>query len=1047
MKTKLLLLFLLLGVNFSVFSQSGESSIEGKIVDEDAQALPGALIKIKNLSTGFSTGTISSANGDFSIKSVPVGGPYEVNISFMGYAEQKVTIERVNQGDKLNLNINLKNDDTELDEVVISSNSVINQMKQFGATTAVGQMEIKNLPTEGRNFSKLAAISPLQGGGDLNLGGQRRTSTGISIDGLNARNPLGAGEVSGGPWSISQEAIGEFQVTTNDYDVVEGRAGGGSVRAITRGGTNEWEGSVFSYVRNDHLQSKYDVNGNERTSKFSTTQYGASLGGAIVKDKLHFFTVFEQELSTSPYYIADIRNEDDENRLGISRGNLNRFVQIGREQYGLSDDQQTGEFSQNRDAKTWFARMDWNINEKHRLTLSNNLVTFKRPFSVNDNSNFNMAETVGDYEDGHNTTNLVLRSKWSDKWLSSTKVQYQSQYKNFTPNSQLPDANIPRAIVYVTSELPNGSTARKSLQLGGQRYLPELNESTVVQFNNTTHYTGNKVSFTFGGDLLYTNMYTLLSNEQNGRFYFNSLEDFANMNPFRYAREVPIDGLPDVDQDIIDFAFFAQAEFKLHRDIEAVVGLRYDATTFLTQGAYNPLVHQELGIRTDNKISDYNNIQPRVQLTWDVGGNNKDIVKLGGGMFTAQPPYYAMVNNIQNSGMKLAATDVTGDLVPYPDFIRYRNDPSSAPGIIEGADLMSTINSSSPDFEMPEIWKTNLSYTHVFQNRYTLGINLLASYTRNNYVYQEVNLKDEPVFYDGATGRSVFVDPSYIDENGNVDWKGSRKSENVGRTLELNSDGIGKQFAMILSGSAQIGKDGYVSASYTYNNSHDNSSYNCCVANTSTFLPVEGDPRALNWGPSDNNFKNKVVVNGASPTFKGFSVGFTFIGIGGGNYTFLNSSNTSVNGDFTTRNDVAYIFDPNAASTPQHIKDGYDQILNDPNVSNSVKDYLRDSFGGYAKRNGGVNPMNFNLDLRLTYDLKIFQEKNKLRLTMDAFNVMNMVNKEWGITHNHGDQEIMRVTGFDHDTNSFEYEVNTNVGAIPNNGTPWRLQLGAKYMF
>ena len=457
-------------------------------------------------------------------------------------------------------------------------------------------------------------------------------------------------------------------------------------------------------------------------------------------------------------------------------------------------------------------------------------------------------------------------------------------------------------------------------------------------------------------------------------------------------------------------------------------------------------MYQELGIRTDEKPEDFDNIQPRFQLTWNIKGNDTDILKLGGGVFTSQPHYYAQVNNIQNSGTLLGAIDVTGANVPTPDFIGYRNDPSSVPGVPAGVTPFSTINAVSPDFEVPTIYKANINYTHFFGDRYSLGLNAVFSHTKNNYVYQETNLVAEPYFVT-PQGREVFVPANTIAANGRTDWTESRVSDLVGRTLVLNSDGILDNLALVVEGAAKIGTDGYLNASFTLNSSKDNSSYNCCVANTSTFLPVSGDPRDLNYGYSDNHFDTKVVVNGATPTWKGFTLGATIVGTGGTRYSLKSGGGRSANGDFNLSNEIAYVFDPNDANTPQEIKDSYNQVLNDPETSEGFKEYLKESFGGFAERNGGKNPFSATVDLRLQKKFNLSNDKHALELSADVFNFMNLLNKEWGRSYDFGNRDFMNINGFDQATSSYQYNVQTGAGTEPINGTPWRLQIGVRYSF
>ncbi|NJO03290.1 MAG: hypothetical protein HC880_17845 [Bacteroidia bacterium] len=504
---------------------------------------------------------------------------------------------------------------------------------------------------------------------------------------------------------------------------------------------------------------------------------------------------------------------------------------------------------------------------------------------------------------------------------------------------------------------------------------------------------------------------------------------------------------PSVQQWVLDGSLFGEVEFNPTANTVLALGLRWDVTSFLTPAAYNPLVEQGLGLRTDNNPTDWNNIQPRMQLTWNVGGKNQDIIRVGAGLFNAQPHYYAQVNNIQNSGVNLASIDVRGATVPQPDFLTYRNNPSTVPGIPEGVTPPpSTINLISEDFEVPTIFKANLSYNHFFGERLRMGINLLLSRTWNNYVYVDRNLVDEPFFRITAeNNRGIFVPANTINpNNGATDNVNARKTDLVGRTLELQSIGEFKQYAVILDGEYRIGKDGGITFSYTYNNARDNSSYNCCVANTSTFLPIVDDPRDLSWGAADNDFRHKVVAYGFSPTLYGFTLGVRFVGFGGTPYTLQINGGDDLNGDFVLGNELAFIFDPNNPNTPENIALGIQDLLND--ASKSTQQYLRESLGGFAERNGGKNPFSGVIDIRLAKNIKTFGNQN-LEFTVDVFNFGNLLNRSWGGDFNLGTQRILNITGFDPATNQYIYEVDSGAGRARKNGTPYQIMLGARYSF
>ncbi|MFT6972316.1 MAG: hypothetical protein ACJAXX_002897 [Roseivirga sp.] len=1040
-------LLFLISLVYQGRAQATDATIQGVVNSGIEGTLPAATVILRNTATGFQTGTITNAKGEYRFIQVPLGGPYELTSSFAGYGAQRKEGFMVNQGDQLKINFSLEESVTTMETIVVTGEKIRSSIDRQGEGILIDAKQIQNLPSEGRNFTNLVSLSPLQGGGSINLGGQRRSSTNVIIDGMNARNTLTAGEIGRGPYTISQEAIRTFEVATNDYDVTQGRQGGGAIKAVTKSGTNELQGSAFLFHRNEQLQNDLDIRENPRDAEFNNSQYGFSLGGPIVKDKIHFFTVYEQQDATDPLFIADIQTADDENRLGITQNNLDRFLQIARGKYGVSNDQQLGQFDRTSKANTFFARIDWQLNNTHLLTIRNNYNKWFRPFNTSDNSNVELAESWSDFESQENTLGVSLRSAFNSNFTNEFKVQYQYAERAFKPSSQLPSSNIPRAIVNVQSLLPNGTNQNRTVQLGGQRFTPETNLEKMIQFTNTSYLSKGNVNFTFGTDNMITYLETLLSNEQNGRFFFDSLDDFDNLLPSRFAREVPLQGLPVVKQTVLDLSLFAQAEFNVHPNVEVVAGLRWDGTIFTEAAEFNETVFNELGIRTDNRPQDLDNIQPRLQAIWNIGGKDSDILKIGGGIFNSQPHYYAQVNNIQNSGTRIGAIDVTGADVPTPDFNAYRQDPSTVPGVPEGQAPFSTINAVSGDFEVPTIAKFNIDYTHYFGNKYSISINYLASKTTNNYVYQESNLVEQPYFVT-EEGREVFVPANTITAGGITDWTKSRISNQVGRALVLESVGEVDQHALIISGAAQIGKEGYVSMSYTRNSSRDNSSYNCCVANTSTFLPVTGDPRDLNYGYSDNNFRSKFVLNTATPTFYGFVLGATITGSGGSPFNFVvDNNNRSANGDFNLSNDQAYIFDPNDAGTPAAIRDGYLEILNNSEVPQSFKDYLQNNFGQFAERNAGVNGFYANVDLRLIKKVKITKDHG-LEFSADLFNFANFLDSSKGNSHEYGrNRELMRITGFDQGSQSYDYSVQTGSANEPISGTPWRLQLGVRYTF
>jgi hypothetical protein len=1055
MKKQLLIgIYLLLFIPLISWGQATNASFTGLVTNDKNEPVPGATVQIKNESTGFTTGTQSQADGRYFLRQLPLGGPYVVTISSIGFAAVQRKGYYLDQGSTVNIDVAIQEQATALDEVVVTGNAFVDNVTGFGAVTQISSAQIKSLPLEGRNFSNLIRLSPLQGGGASNLAGQRSGSTNITIDGGNFRSPLWAGTSGSGPLQISQEAIREFEVVTNAYDVTTGRQGGGSVNAVTKSGTNTLTGTAFGYARADQLSSNYDIRGVERTQNFSTYQWGFSLGGPIIKDKLHFFAALDRQDESQPIIIGDIRSEADERRYGIRKDTLNKAISISRELYGVSDQTQVGQFGRKTTANTFFLRLDWTLNDKHRLTFRNNITTWDNPINADDNSNIVLRETYNTQIARSYTGLVSLRSALSSKLTNELKLQYQHEYTAQEPSDQLPSLNIPRAIVNVTSPFPTeanpSATTTRTFQLGGQRFTPEKTKYNQFHLINTSYLTSGKVDLTFGTDTYLTFLEDVFTSELNGRFFFNSLRDFELKKPSRYVREVYLPGgEPWVKYNVLDLSLFAQADFDLTRNVKMFAGVRWDGTAFLTGADYNPLAEQQLGVKTDSKPVDLDNIQPRLQLTWNIGGKDTDILKVGGGAFSSMAMYYNQANNMLFDGLKVASIDVRTD-VPTPDFESYRNDPSTAPGVPAGVSYVSTINTVNEDFEVPMNWKANLSYHRIWlQGQLRTGINVVGTRTVDNYVYQERNLVDDPYFrLSNEDNRGVFVPAEKINANGTLNWQDSRKSAELGRVLELTSDGILKQYAVILDAEYRVGADGYIAVAYTYNQTKDNSSYNCCVANTSTFLPVVDDPRALNEGFSDSHFTSKLTASGKTPTWKGFSLGVTAIGEAGTRFSFhAYRAGTSLNGDFNEQNDLAFLFDPNDPTVSPQMAEAINTWFNNPDVPDYAKDYYRDNMGKIAPRNGGINPFSATIDARLTKRFKTFKTQ-AIELSFDIFNFSNLLNKDWGRNQNLGrEQRLLNIRGFNTTSRQYDYSLNSNTSADPVGGIPWRIQIGARYSF
>jgi hypothetical protein len=1054
-----LLLFLIFCLSrTATLAQTSQAGIMGTITDEKKEVIPGANVQVRNESTGFTTNTTTNQKGEYTLSQLPLGGPYIINVTYMGYGAQKRSGYTLNLSDVLRLDIQMQATTNALNVVEIHANSMQNNIPNLGASTAVNSRNISKLPVNGRNFTSLIDLSPLSRGGSVS--GQLATSTNFTIDGMTAKNATFGGTAgTGSPYSISIEAVREFKVVTNQYDVTYGRSGGGTINTATKSGTNTLSGSAFTFLRADELSSPYDTRGNKRNVPFSTYQYGFSLGGAIIKDKAHFFVAYDHQRDARPLQIADIQSAADKQRYNLSQATLDKYLGIARSKYGVASSPQTGSFDKKESTTALYARLDFQLNSKNLLTISNNYIYDLNNQNIGDNTAISLYEVYGTSRNKSNSTLATLRSTLSPHLTNELKVQQLSASVESISGSQLPSgtATIPRAIVENVQSSVGGKDVFTSIQLGGQRYAPEYFFSNVSQITNNLYYNTDKINYTFGTDLMYTHMKSRYGSEVNGRFYFNGMDNFNNLTPYRYAREIPLVADPSVRQNFINTGLYAQMQTKLAAGLEMMAGIRGDYTTYLDKPNFNQIVYDDLGLKTDHSLNTFQ-IQPRVQFTWDIGERQRDIIRLGGGMFGSDILNYTMINNMVFDGTKLAAVDITRtatgpNLVPNPNFPAYRNNPSSTPGAelfdIPGVSRLSTINLNRENVKIPVVYKANFSYNRFVTERLRLGVSAYLSLARNNYMYTDANMQDQPYFrLSNEDNRGVYVPANTINiTNGAADWTKGRKTERVGRVLALNSDGKVNQYAFVFDGTFRYFKDGEISFSYTYNDTKDNTSYNGNVANTATLaLPVKDDPRDLSkMSASDNQFRNKIVVYGTLPTFYGVSVGLRYSGIGGTRYSLVVNGN--VNGDFVASNDLAYIFDPNDPKVPQAIRTGIQGILDNPNASQSLKDYVRKSIGKVAERNGGINGFYGQFDIRIAKRITTFTKKQYIELSGDLFNVVNLLNKNKGVIKTMGNQSIYNLASFDATAKNYNYKVNANTGVVVPTGNPYQFQLGLRYGF
>jgi hypothetical protein len=392
MKISSLLSLILLCIGINVNAQVTSSNIRGSVVDDQGIPLLGANIVAVHTPTGTKNGTVSNEDGRFNILNLRVGGPYEITISYIGFKTQTQNDVYLSLGKTFNVDAQLVSESQALEEVTVTSDrGGTFGSDRTGQETSIGNRELTRLPTISRSASDFTRLDPTasSGASGTSFGGRNDQYNNFSLDGAIFNNPFGldaatpGGQTSSQP--ISLDAIDQIQVTTAPYDVTQSGFTGASVNAVTKSGTNEFYGTVYGFFRNDDLTGGKIDGDKVFKNGLEQKQYGVSIGGPIVKNKLFFFVNFERDeltsLGTDGFVPNTGTGEINESRVLESDfqlvDNLLRQVVIGQDDRGNDIFYNPGRyegFNFNQESTKGIIKLDWNINDKNRLAIIYNFL-------------------------------------------------------------------------------------------------------------------------------------------------------------------------------------------------------------------------------------------------------------------------------------------------------------------------------------------------------------------------------------------------------------------------------------------------------------------------------------------------------------------------------------------------------------------------------------------------------------------------------------------------------------------------------------------------
>ena len=1033
------------------------AAVEGAVTAAGGGPIEGATVLITSQATGQRYQVATRSNGRFNVENVSVGGQFVIEARAIGFEPARKDGIVLTLGQRFTADFELTPAAVQLQEVTVRAEAspLINSARTGAAQTLVGS-QITSLPLQGRTFTDLAITSPqvtpsASATGAFSIAGQNNRYNNIQIDGgvnndLFGLGSTGApgGQVNSKP--ISLEAVQEFQILIAPFDVREGNFSGGLLNAITKSGTNHFEGSTFGYFRNQGITGA-DPQGNPSTD-FKTWQYGATFSGPIVRDKVHFFFATDVQSSSAPFVGQQIgpdpTNGQDSLGIGITQATATRVQQIAQQVYGFDP----GDWRQ-----TVLGNPDRNIFGKVTAQLATNSrleLTYNNVHASRDQLTRNATSAVTQDRDGYQLSN----SGWTQASNTNTaRLKWLGLFGNGLNNELLLGYQRIRDSRDQAFDLPlfkvQGDRAGSYVAAGSDVFTPNnlLNQDIWELTDNLTFEMGSHHRITVGTHNEFFKFFNNFFPRAEGVWTFADTTAFANNTPNRYTVAIPLrPSGPAAGFNVRQVGGYLQDAWSPNERLTVTLGLRADVP-FTDSPQQNPkLLASPLNINTAAFPSANVLWSPRLGFNYDLDGRGRTIVRGGVGIFSGRPPYVWLSNAFGNTGLEQATLTCTGAATP-PATTDINALPQQCVGSTTGpVQAPPSIVYFEPGFRYPQNLRAALGADHRFPLGIVGTVDFLYTYTLNDLYQLERNAAP------GATataeaGRQLYgglggTATTFTASPGRVDPAFASVLDHYGRSGPYSWSITGqlqKTFSKLLD----------FNASYTYAVAKDYFSFTSSIASSNyQFASLDGPAGARNLRTSYFSVPHKIALSGTVhlPLFT--SVSLIYVGRSGQPFNYVVSSD--VNADGFAGNDDIYIprdqSDISLAGTPAAQQTAWTR-LDSLITSNSC---LQSQRGQIMQRTSCRNPWQNVLNTRVSVNVP-FIGGQALEVDWDIFNVLHLLSGDWGIiksTTTFENATLLRASGYDAVNQRPIYSLAFPQFNLPDqNASRWRMQLGAKWVF
>ncbi len=1017
-------------------AQITTSGVTGNVIDAATkEPLVGASISATHGPSGTKYTALSTKNGEFTIHDMRVGGPYIVVVSFVGF--ESVTFDDVilKLAEPFLLEVTMNKKTGTLENVIVSTtkrNPILNSSRT-GAMTNIGVQAINNLPSINRSVNDFTRLTPQANGTSIGGGNYRQNN--FTVDGADFNNSFGIGinlPANGSPISI--DALDEISVNITPFDVRQSGFIGSAINAVTRSGTNQFQGSVYHYFRDEDNQGNQVNKTVFQKPTFEFKQFGGRFGGPIIKNKLFFFVNYETD--NQPKQIqsrfAATSSAPFGSASNIARPTATELDDISnylKTNYGY----ETGPYDNYTTAierKKIVARIDWNINSKHKFNMRYSQVEGGEPTAPSTSTSGtgnSFATGVGrtdinalwfsnsQYLQGANFYSFAaeLNSKFGK--LSNTlraTYTYQNDSRE-TPSSQFPFVDI------LKDGSPFTSFGYELFSFGNLRKVKMYSFVDNLTWRSGIH------NWTVGGQVDWSETINGFQRFGTGYFRFNSWDDFKNgVKPTDYALTYSLEkgfaqAFPTFQ--FMQFSAYGQDEIAFNKKFKLTLGLRVDRPTYpdVSEVKTHPIVAgltfaDGLKINTGNLPKTSLMFSPRVGFNYDIYGNRSLQIRGGTGIFTGKVPFVWIVSQVGDAGMLQVTQSWNGTANtpgPFnPDPAAYR--PTTVP--VAGSVVPSAISAFDENFQFPQTWKSSLAIDTKLPWNMIFTLEGIVNKDLKATVFKNVNLvTPQPLGVAGYNdNRSIYPIPNQQKFINPLTSAGLPSSAGTGsfNAIYVTNDSRGI-YASLTAKVDKAFRNGFgVSLAYikTFANSlFDGGGDQPLSAWQST--QTYNSPNTPTLSYSGFTVPDRLVASFTyrKEYFKHFATTISMMYSGSIDYRFSYVYGADFNRDGFNGNDLLYI--PRDASEINFVDlaagTSTSGVAYSANEQSALffkyieqDKYLKAHKGQYAERNGAQAPWRNQVDIKLIQDLfiNVGKTKNTIQLTLDIFNFGNLIDPNWG---------------------------------------------------